>query len=200
MAKNRSVAWEVEITDELLSNLGKCALACLDNASGLLHEVFVLWGADRFSRCAALAILAEEEAAKAYVLFQCHEQKKWNSDIYNAIRRDHGVKQAISFGLYKNLFKAHALGESWAPEKSVMEDIKNHGARTDKFKQSLLYVDMDEQANLISSPERAEFVYCLDAWRRASAIEKIVSRLLDPLKPEEQRWKTSVQRTSKEEE
>jgi AbiV family abortive infection protein len=46
----------------------KAAEACSANARGLLHDAELLFGVDRFSTALAIAVLAQEEFAKAFIL------------------------------------------------------------------------------------------------------------------------------------
>lgn len=56
------------MTKPRTTDLSNSIDACVKNARGLIEDAEILWNMDRFPRALALAILAQEEAAKAFLL------------------------------------------------------------------------------------------------------------------------------------
>lgn len=91
--------------------------ACIENGSRLLEDSEYLNDYDRFPTAKALAILAQEEFAKAYIIKLVQEGAiPWCDEILRATR-DHHCKQLMSI-LMEYLFTP------WEDAKSMMERDK----------------------------------------------------------------------------
>ena len=87
--------WVVTVTKELRQDMEITARAAYKNGCNLRQDAIVLFEAGRFPRAAALAILAEEEFSKAFILIISAQQGRWDSTIFKSLRR-HSSKQAMS--------------------------------------------------------------------------------------------------------
>ena len=172
MAK-KSKEWSVVVDDARRFRMLESASAAYDNACSLLADAKVLFSAERFSRAGALAILAEEEYAKALVLCICARDRRWDSAILDSLTR-HPIKQAVSQGMVEywdwlqiNLRRVTALNRGsligaqpavfpsereWNEivEKSRLSNIKER--QRDKLKQQLIYLDVGEEGQVMHRP------------------------------------------------
>ena len=71
------------------------ARAAYENGCSLINDAVTLFEVGRFPRAAALAILAEEEFSKSFMLINCAMQSRWDSAMFNALFR-HAEKQAFT--------------------------------------------------------------------------------------------------------
>lgn len=149
------------------------AQACLNNASSTLEDARLLMGSSRCHRSYALAILAQEECAKCFMLCTCALQPRWDLAVWKALRQ-HERKQALVEVMerYVNWFIQHnafalKLNESalipapvsytpqpeefaaWRSEvhKSVIEKDS-----VDRAKQRAFYVAIDKNGKVSSVP------------------------------------------------
>jgi hypothetical protein len=90
--------WSKIVTPRIKGNMGESARAAYQNGCALHDDALLLFDGERFPRSAALAILAEEEFSKAFILFISVNQGRWDSDIYKALRQ-HPQKQGIAEGM-----------------------------------------------------------------------------------------------------
>ena len=93
MGKKRN--WVDQVTPELMRDLEETAHAAYINGSNILQDAEILFKAVRYPRASALAILAEEEFSKAFILKNCAIQGRWDAAVYNGLRK-HSQKQGIS--------------------------------------------------------------------------------------------------------
>lgn len=175
MAKNKN--WVKEVGSELRLNLEKTSLISYENGKDLLNDASILFEKQAYARCVSLAILAEEEFCKSFILKNCSFQRRWDSEIYKALVT-HSSKQAISEGMKEyffqflaNLKKSSLMhmsmlvpppNSTYMPSDRELEGIVNNARKIlknpkrDKFKQKSLYVSINESAELISRPNEIE--------------------------------------------
>lgn len=96
MAKQNE--WSKIVTPRIKGNMGESARAAYQNGCALHDDALLLFDGERFPRSAALAILAEEEFSKAFILFISVNQGRWDSNTYKALRQ-HPQKQGIAEGM-----------------------------------------------------------------------------------------------------
>lgn len=165
--------WISVVDDERHMRLIKGAQAAYENACSLIADAKVLLAAERFSRAGALAILAEEEYAKSFVLCVCARDRRWDSVIFQSLT-DHGAKQAISQAMLAywewlqiNLRRVAALNRfaplpiqsalfpSQAEWDSMVESARALNIKKrqrDKLKQRFLYVSIGREGNVVHRP------------------------------------------------
>lgn len=164
--------WAKDITDRLAGKLKLAAEACFANGARLLDDARLLLREDRFQSAAALAILATEEFSKAVILYQAAFQGRWDSALHGALR-SHDLKQGVAagFGLIVQMMESTApqelvellqsgddlLGRMKAISQPAIEAALQvqKTKNIDRVKQSALYVSVDPDANVSSSPCRA---------------------------------------------
>ena len=95
MATKVGPSWAVDPSPTLVAKLSHAADAAYANAVSTLCDARSLFDAGRFPRACALAILAEEEFAKAVLLRSCASQPRWDSAVFRSLR-EHAVKQGIA--------------------------------------------------------------------------------------------------------
>ena len=171
MAKHSE--WVKTVTPDIRKNMEACAHAAYINGRALRDDAILLYKATRYPRAAALAILAEEEFSKAFILRTCANQDRWDSNVFCALRT-HAKKQGISEGmliyvewLKENIRRVMELNRSSLvpsqpcalPTKETWEEIlgttKSRFSKPvrDHFKQDALYVSLDAEARLKSIPD-----------------------------------------------
>ena len=177
--------WVVPVTAELRRDMEETARAAYENGCSLRQDATTLFEADRFPRAAALAILAEEEFSKAFILIISAKQGRWDSNIFKALRR-HSEKQGISEAMrgyfdwfvsnYRrvmemNRFTLIPRQTSIYPGHAKMDEIiskaKSRIAKPvkDFLKQDSFYVRCDERAKISCKPDsigQKEAQSCLD--------------------------------------
>jgi len=149
------------------------AQVCLSNASATLDDARFLLGGERFNRAFALAILAQEECAKCFMLCTCTLQPRWDVAIWKALRQ-HEHKQALVEVMerYVNWFAQHnafalRLNESaliqapisYTPQpdefatwrSEVRKSVIDKGS-VDRAKQQALYVAIGKNGKVSSTP------------------------------------------------
>lgn len=155
------------------SNLVKSTQVCLTNASETLQDAELLVSRGRYARGMALAILAQEEFAKCFMLCDCASNGRWDELIHDALR-DHGKKQAFAEVMlqYLEWFEtqnAFALNLSTSalipvpltrlPEREEFNSwvtkvdkqvVKKK--RIDRSKQRAIYVTIDQNGMASSTP------------------------------------------------
>nr|WP_255777291.1 AbiV family abortive infection protein [Halomonas desiderata] len=150
----------------------RAAHATYENGCALRDDALVLYEASRFARATALAVLAEEEFSKAFMLIICVGQDRWDSNIYKALTK-HGDKQGISAAMreyaewfvdnYKRVEAANRYSlvrrkPSMHPGdermKEILETAKNTAKRPpkDKVKQRSFYVGIGKDGRATSIP------------------------------------------------
>ena len=188
--------WAVPVTPELRQDMEKTSRAAYGNGCSLKQDAITLFEAGRFPRAAALAILAEEEFSKAFMLIICAGQGRWDSNVFKALRK-HPEKQGFSEatrGLL-DLFVAHnkrvmemnrcaliPIPLSRYPGHEKMEAIiskaKSRIAKPikDFLKQDCFYVGYDERAKLSCTPDsigQKEAQSCLDESEQFKVITEL---------------------------
>jgi AbiV family abortive infection protein len=188
--------WSVPVTPELRQDMEKTARAAYENACILRQDAITLFEADRFPRAAALAILAEEEFSKAFILIISAGQSRWDSNIFKALRR-HPEKQGMSeamrgyfdwfvgYNKWRVEFNQSALIPiplSRYPDREKMEAIISSGKSCikkpikDFLKQDCFYVGCDEKARLSCKPDsigQKEAQSCLDQSEQFKVITEL---------------------------
>ena len=165
-------AWSKPVTPELRDRMRSSADACYLNASDLLTDAETLYKTSRWSRAAALAVLAEEEFSKAFMLRICAYQNRWDSNVHEALRK-HSSKQGISQAMrdYLDLVVPNTLRVEELNKRALiptqpgmflspkhLDPIMNRARQTfakplrDYVKQDALYVNVDEHASIVSKP------------------------------------------------
>ena len=97
-----------ELAPPKAEDLVASAQSCFANASETLDDAKILVSNQRFYRGYAIAILAQEEFAKAFILCSCALQPRWDAEVWKALR-DHAPKQAVLEVMerYANWFTQH---------------------------------------------------------------------------------------------
>lgn len=187
MQQAQGSEWAEVVDQELYVRLVESAQAAYENACALIGDAKALFSAERFPRAGALAILAEEEYAKSFVLCICARDRRWDSAIFQSLT-DHGPKQAISQAmlaywqwLQTNLRRVAELNRfsfipaqpSLFPSQAEWNEIVNN-ARTsnikqrkrDKLKQRFFYVGIGRNGHVIHRPStlsKQAASECIDA-------------------------------------
>ncbi len=172
----RKGGWNCQVTPELCHDMETTAHAAYKNGSNLRQDALTLFGACRYPRTVALAILAEEEFSKALILMSCADEKqgKWDSNLHMALRK-HPEKQGIVEGIIEHTiwFVNHAkfiealnrrslfhVRPSTLPSDDKMNEIKSKVKSyfkkpiRDKLKQDSIYVNIDKFAKASSNPNQ----------------------------------------------
>lgn len=188
--------WYVIFNNELLKNLSKSIESALLNAEDILFEANLLYEHSKFARAAALAILAEEEFAKAILLKECTQIKIWNS-FYFKIIKQHPEKQATSEYISYLLSKIKRIDEDNKfrfipmtvenyifPGSSEIQDFKSKlqehtikKKKRDIYKQSMFYTNISKKGIVTSSPHnisQKEAAICLDSADRVKEFAKFI--------------------------
>jgi AbiV family abortive infection protein len=196
MTKNDK--WEETITPELEDKLLIIAQASYRNACDILKDSITLYEAGSIPRAGALAILSEEEFSKSFVFVICVNEHRWDSEIFLGVKR-HPEKQSISesmreyvkwfignYNRVKQMNKSllypmtparmpgHVHLNDWLhrAKKSVKK------AKKEKYKQSLIYVDFNKQAQLTSEPRQAKIEDVEECINEAKKIKEVVEIIL----------------------
>jgi AbiV family abortive infection protein len=169
--------WIATVDNALRTNLITSANESYQNASDLLDDAKILFEGRRYSRANVMIILAEEEFSKAFILTICAQDRRWDSEIYRALK-SHTHKQAIVETMLqyiewfkeKNdfIFKYNQaalvpMTPNIYPEVQLFQDwITKAQKRTikksarDRYKQRLLYVSIDKNAKVSTKPVGTE--------------------------------------------
>lgn len=76
------------VDEPLRSRLVESARAAYQSGCTLLSDAKTLIDTERYCRAGALAILAEEEYSKAFVLCICADTRRWDSVIFRSLEND----------------------------------------------------------------------------------------------------------------
>jgi len=116
--------------DDLIAS----AQVCLNNASATLDDARLLMDGERFNRAFALAILAQEECAKCFMLCTCTLQPRWDVAIWKALRQ-HERKQALVEVMerYVNWFAQHNAFALRLNESALIQAPVNYTPQPDVF-------------------------------------------------------------------
>lgn len=165
--------WIEEVTPTIKEQMLETVEASYKNGLDLRQEATLLFEAGRFSRAAALAILAEEEFSKAYILKVTAEGNRWDSELFKGLRK-HTIKQGISVamtGHFIEYINQHELTErinqnnmiffKYPPMKTDQASVERLSEKMqhymsdstkEKLKQKSFYTDFDNSAKLVSVP------------------------------------------------
>ena len=149
------------------------ARSCLINAASTLDDAALLVAKQRTDRGFALAILAQEEFSKCFMLCNCAAQRRWDVEVYNALIH-HEKKQALfevmlsyvewfqqanAFALSLNPTALIPAPISYMPDASEfqrwMDDANRKVVRKrniDRAKQRALYVSVSADGTVSSEP------------------------------------------------
>ena len=153
------------------------ARACLNNASSTLDDANLLMSRQRYHRAYALAILAQEEFAKCFMLCTCALQPRWDVQIWQALSQ-HERKQALvevmdryvnwfaqrnSFALRLNASALIPVPVSYTPDPEMFttwsSEIRKrviNKRNIDSSKQRALYVAIGKNGKVSSEPSCTE--------------------------------------------
>ena len=162
--KRRGKGWSRSVDNKLRFHMENTAHHAFENGRALRRDAIVLGSAGSHGRAMALAILAEEEFAKAFVLMTSAVQGRWDSTLFEALRH-HGTKQGIAQAMLK-LHEWVVQNQRWNPSftslsplpADVLSAAVAEASATmkkpykDYLKQTGFYVSLDEYAQTISKP------------------------------------------------
>lgn len=173
MPQEPSDDWTKVVDSKLRAQLLNTAQTAYANACSLIIDAKVLLDAQRYPRAGALAILAEEEYAKSFVLCICARDGRWDSAIFRGLV-DHGAKQAISQGmllywqwLQTNLQRVAELNrcsligirpslfpsqQEWNSMVDQTRSSHMKKRQRDKLKQRFFYVGVGREGHAIHLP------------------------------------------------
>jgi AbiV family abortive infection protein len=195
MAKPKE--WVKTVTPQFKHDMQESGRAAYANGCGLREDAVTLFSAQRYPRSAALAILAEEEFSKAFLMLICAEYGRWDSTIFMALRK-HANKQGISEAMldylawfnenYKgvavlNQFAFIPMSASIDPGEKKINEItekaKNRFSKPikDYLKQDAFYVSIDDNGKIISIPSaigNEEAKQCLKAAEKFQVITEVL--------------------------
>lgn len=164
--------WSQEVSAELAARMDSAALACYENGIDLLADAELLFEASRWPRAAAVAILAEEEFSKAFILRVCARERRWDSNIFAALRK-HASKQGVAQAMrdWVNLVVSNALRVEEMNKYALIptppglflseEDLDPifdrarqifRSPQLDYLKQGCFYVNVDKNAGVTKVP------------------------------------------------
>jgi len=164
--------WSATVTAEIRADMERTACSSYENGCALRDDALALYEASRFARATALAVLAEEEFSKAFILIICVGQNRWDSNIHKALTK-HGDKQGISAAMreyvewfvdnYKRVEAANRASlvprqPSMHPGDERMKEILETAKRTaqrppkDQVKQRSIYVGIGKDGRTTSIP------------------------------------------------
>jgi|GEM_PF-2006294 len=160
------------------------------NGISLLEDARVLLESKRYARATALAILAEEEFLKAFVLDNASLQGRWDATLYSSLSM-HGIKLGLAEGLRETVrllapeprLGAHAHGRAAdygvrLPSEEQMDaiaarvrtlSVKN---RRNYLKQNAFYVGVGPDGVSTSTPE---YISEIDALACLSSAEEMAA-------------------------
>jgi AbiV family abortive infection protein len=160
--------WTVPASEPLRAKLRISAIAAYENAAATLDDAKLLRANNRFARAKALAILAEEEFAKAFTLNSCASGARWDSAVLEALER-HAPKQGIANAARRyaawcqeRIRTLQALQHNLIPVKldifpspeewRSMLDAGRPTALRDSCKQAALYVGISKSGEVTTNP------------------------------------------------
>ncbi|MBL8448217.1 MAG: AbiV family abortive infection protein [Zoogloeaceae bacterium] len=194
MAAASKGGWSKPVSPELRERLLASADYCYRNACTLVDDAELLRQASRWPTVAALAILAEEEFGKAFMLRCCANQGRWDSAIFAALTK-HSIKQALSQGArdYADFSIPNALYADEINKLSLIRSVPSmfvspefldpirHRAhqtmterRPDYLKQDALYVKIDKNAATVFTPSSISESQATECLREAKRIKTVV--------------------------
>jgi len=183
MAKKQG--WKKVVTPNRKLRLEESAQASFENGCALHEDALVLYSSGRFARAAALAVLAEEEFSKAFLLSTCAVEQRWDSNIFKSLR-EHNMKQSLAEVLrdqvdwYTRAYHSSvAAGDApevqellaTNPPPEIDAERREKAEKRwknpikDYLKQNAFYVSIDEEGAIKSVPGRlgeSEAKQCID--------------------------------------
>lgn len=113
------------------------AAKALRNGRGLIEDARLLFDAKRYARATALAILAEEEFLKAFLLDNASLQGNWDDARYAALTK-HGIKLGLAEGLRETmrLLQPERNSAAWRRER-----VADYGVRLPSEEQMDIIAD-----------------------------------------------------------
>lgn len=151
------------------------------NGLELRKDAEILFEAGRYSRSAALAILAEEEFVKAFILDNASAQGRWTQEVFAALSQ-HGPKLGLATGLREMADELRVAGLSEEYIDSLVERTNALIPRNRRnlLKQRAFYVDVGPDGGCVSTPPQIaleEASACLAAASEMYAI--VMQQLLE---------------------
>lgn len=168
---------EIRYDEKVGRALLVAARRCLMNAASTLDDAALLISQQRTDRGFALAILAQEEFSKCFLLCNCAAQRRWDGEVYSSLIH-HEKKQALvevmlnyvewfektnSFALALNATALIPAPVSCMPDMSEFQqwvvDAKRKVVKKrsiDRAKQRALYVSVGVDGAVASEPRCTE--------------------------------------------
>lgn len=164
------------VVDPPANALRESAAKARANGSGLLGDARLLFEAKRYARATALAILAEEEFMKSFLLDNASLQGRWDLELYEALSK-HGIKLGLADGLRKmvrmlrpasNVITQHAALHLPSDDdlESLAKSVREASKKNDMnyLKQNAFYVGVERNGVCSSTPDdlsEADVLNCL---------------------------------------
>lgn len=189
--------WTKVVTPQLKSNMEESARAAYLNGCALREDALSLFAVERYPRAAALAILSEEEFSKAFILLICAGGARWDSNIYQSLRK-HSNKQGIAEAMrdhfdwfnenYRRVMEMNRFSlvqhqPATIPSKEKMNELikkaKSRFAKPikDYFKQDAFYISVDEDGRLKSTPssiDKGDAQQCLHESEKFKVVTEVL--------------------------
>lgn len=156
--------WSAFVDDRLKKTLTESAQAAYENGRDLGKDARFLFDAHRYARATALAILAEEEFCKAFILIQSVQNERWDAKVYNLLR-SHASKQGLAEAVLNlaewEKARARIMGgftSEYPDEKKAKEIVaaaKKNALKPakDYLKQDALYVSIFKDGKIKNLPK-----------------------------------------------
>jgi AbiV family abortive infection protein len=168
MSRPGPPTWSTPVTKELRDRLRLAGETALRNAVAILGDAKLLRANSRLARAKALAILADEEFAKALALRSCASQGRWDSAVVSVLIK-HTFKQGIAHvarryftWLERNLAMVEQLNRgslirvtpALFPGEELWKAMIEEGRVTnrDRAKQAALYVAVGKNGQVAENP------------------------------------------------
>ena len=170
-AKAQGKGWSMPWSDALAARLTVTSRAAHAAGSGLHDDALLLFEHRRFASATALAVLADEEFSKAWVLEQCVQSRRWDSEVVKRLRF-HPAKHSVGqfardwqdwfAESYRSVMTGSGASRDVVvptlPPKAKLDEMQRAMAGTvkassrDALKQRALYVDFDNNGSVVSTP------------------------------------------------
>lgn len=156
-----------KVDETIAKNLQDASFASYDNGRELLKDATILYDMERYARAISLAILAEEEFSKAFILYLSSVDRRWDKVLHKALV-DHRKKQAISGSLTELMtafvrhmdFTARSFMSFEFDFEGNVQENADHARKIyikdgtkDLHKQRAQFVEVDEYGVLTSTPK-----------------------------------------------
>ncbi|MBI5892553.1 MAG: AbiV family abortive infection protein [Deltaproteobacteria bacterium] len=187
-------SWIDIVTPNIKGDIERIAIEAYTNACDILKDAKILMREDRYARAGALVILSEEEFSKAFILFVCAQQNRWDSEIFYALKK-HPEKQGIAKAMREyfewfvdnynlvikmNQFAFVPATPSMLPSQKQWKEMigkTKKGIKKEKkerYKQALLYVGFDRTAKVTSNPKNVNKKEVEDCCKEAERFKEVV--------------------------